>query len=178
VLGLGETRIIFDGVVGVIGGRDRGRERYGQEQNGSGVSAHPARIDTIARELRDFFTAASSMISVEKAIQGGLADPLVAVVRAVWHGPHPMQTNENVTTTNSSGTSTAARFTELQALVAGMAADFQKFYVDGNKAAGTRVRLAMQELKTFAQTVRTEVQAIKNGGKADATDSSDDSAEA
>ena len=89
-----------------------------------------------------------------------------------------MQTNENVTTTNSSGTSTAARFTELQALVAGMAADFQKFYVDGNKAAGTRVRLAMQELKTFAQTVRTEVQSIKNGGKPDATDSSDDSAEA
>ena len=87
-----------------------------------------------------------------------------------------MQTNENVTTTDSSG-STAARYTELQALVAGMAADFQKFYVDGNKAAGTRVRLAMQELKTFAQTVRTEVQSIKNGGKPE-SESSDDSAEA
>jgi hypothetical protein len=46
-----------------------------------------------------------------------------------------------------------------------MAADFEKFYRDGNKAAGTRVRNAMQELKTFAQSVRTEVQAIKNGGK-------------
>ena len=53
----------------------------------------------------------------------------------------------------------------LQALVAGMAADFEKFYKDGNKAAGTRVRLAMQELKTFAQTVRNEVQSIKNEGK-------------
>ena len=75
-----------------------------------------------------------------------------------------MQTNENIQT-NEPTTSSVARYTELQALVAGMAADFQKFYVDGNKAAGTRVRLAMQELKTFAQTVRNEVQSIKNGGK-------------
>ena len=60
------------------------------------------------------------------------------------------------------------RYAELQQLVAGMAADFQKFYADGNKAAGTRVRNAMQELKTFAQTVRTEVQTIKNGGAAGA----------
>ena len=44
-----------------------------------------------------------------------------------------------------------------------MAADFQKFYQDGNKAAGTRVRNAMQELKAFAQTVRNEVSEIKNG---------------
>ena len=87
-----------------------------------------------------------------------------------------MQTNENVTTNDSSSQATPARYTELQALVAGMAADFQKFYVDGNKAAGTRVRLAMQELKTFAQNVRTEVQSIKNGGKPGSD--ADDSAEA
>lgn len=81
-----------------------------------------------------------------------------------------MQTNENIQTNETASTSTAARYTELQALVAGMAADFQKFYQDGNKAAGTRVRLAMQELKTFAQNVRNEVQAIKNeGSKAPAT---------
>jgi hypothetical protein len=55
-----------------------------------------------------------------------------------------------------------ARYTELQNLVAGMAADFQKFYKDGNKAAGTRVRNAMQELKAFAQTVRNEVTELKN----------------
>lgn len=55
------------------------------------------------------------------------------------------------------------RYAELQQLVAGMATDFQKFFADGNKAAGTRVRNAMQELKTFAQTVRKEVQDIKNG---------------
>lgn len=58
-----------------------------------------------------------------------------------------------------------ARFAELQALVAGMQADFEKFYNGGNKAAGTRVRNAMQQLKQFAQDVRNEVSAIKNEGK-------------
>lgn len=78
-----------------------------------------------------------------------------------------MQTNENIENNEkAAGTNQVPRYAELQALVAGMAADFQKFYQDGNKAAGTRVRLAMQELKTFAQNVRNEVQAIKNGGKA------------
>lgn len=85
-----------------------------------------------------------------------------------------MQTNENTNTSDSTSPNAPARYTELQALVAGMAADFQKFYVDGNKAAGTRVRLAMQELKTFAQTVRNEVQTIKNGGAAPAAGSDDD----
>jgi len=87
-----------------------------------------------------------------------------------------MQTNENTNTSETPSPSTVARFTELQALVAGMAADFQKFYADGNKAAGTRVRLAMQELKTFAQNVRNEVQSIKNGGAA-STDSDSDAAD-
>ena len=78
-----------------------------------------------------------------------------------------METNENIETnaSPSPAPTSVARYTELQALVAGMAADFEKFYRDGNKAAGTRVRLAMQELKTFAQTVRNEVQSIKNEGK-------------
>lgn len=58
-----------------------------------------------------------------------------------------------------------ARFVELQQLVAGMQSDFEKFYRDGNKAAGTRVRNFMQELKTLAQAIRTEVQTIKNEGK-------------
>jgi hypothetical protein len=79
---------------------------------------------------------------------------------------------ENQSNPESSETATTPgtnRYSELQALVAGMAADFEKFYKDGNKAAGTRVRNAMQALKNFAQSVRTEVQAIKNstegGGK-------------
>jgi len=57
-----------------------------------------------------------------------------------------------------------------------MAADFEKFYKDGNKAAGTRVRLAMQELKNFAQNVRNEVQSIKNEGKP-STSTDDDNAQ-
>jgi hypothetical protein len=71
-----------------------------------------------------------------------------------------MESNE---TTSDAENHNVPRYTELQALVAKMAPDFEKFYKDGNKAAGTRVRNAMQELKTFAQAVRTEVQAIKNG---------------
>ena len=76
-----------------------------------------------------------------------------------------METNTNTETQSESNLPQGNRYQELQALVAGMAGDFEKFYKDGNKAAGTRVRLAMQELKNFAQTIRTEVQSIKNEGK-------------
>lgn len=89
-----------------------------------------------------------------------------------------MQTNENIETNDTTSSNQVARYTELQALVAGMAADFQKFYQDGNKAAGTRVRLAMQELKTFAQNVRNEVQSIKNGGEKGAATAETPEAEA
>ena len=65
--------------------------------------------------------------------------------------------------TQSDATATAtSRYAELKQLVASMEADFEKFYSHGNKAAGTRVRQAMQLLKNFAQTVRNEVQTIKN----------------
>lgn len=40
--------------------------------------------------------------------------------------------------------------------------DFAAFYENGNKAAGTRVRKAMQELKGLAQEIRVDVQARKN----------------
>lgn len=72
--------------------------------------------------------------------------------------------SSNETSTETQGG--VPRFVELQALVAKMGADFEKFYKDNNKAAGTRVRNAMQELKTFAQMIRTEVQSIKNNGAA------------
>ena len=77
-----------------------------------------------------------------------------------------METNQ-MTDTETTTTPSVARYAELQALVAGMAADFEKFYNGGNKAAGTRVRNAMQELKAFAQTVRNEVSSIKNEGKSE-----------
>jgi hypothetical protein len=76
-----------------------------------------------------------------------------------------MQTN-TTPQTPSETISNGNRHEELKQLVANMAGDFEKFYKDGNKAAGTRVRLAMQELKNFAQTIRNEVQTIKNEGKA------------
>jgi flagellar biosynthesis/type III secretory pathway protein FliH len=76
-----------------------------------------------------------------------------------------METNRTTEHTESPAPAQVSRYLELQQLIAGVQGDFEKFYRDGNKAAGTRVRNAMQELKTLAQTIRTEVQAIKNEGK-------------
>lgn len=72
------------------------------------------------------------------------------------------ETNTESTTSAAPTTPGTARFSELKALVEAMESDFTKFYTDGNKAAGTRVRGAMQDLKNFAQSVRTEVQTLKN----------------
>ena len=57
-----------------------------------------------------------------------------------------------------------SRYEDLKAMVEGLEADFDKFYNNGNKAAGTRVRKGMQDLKNFAQDVRNEVTKIKNEG--------------
>lgn len=54
------------------------------------------------------------------------------------------------------------RYEELQALLESLKEDFGKFYDGGNKAAGTRVRKGMLELKNKAQDIRKEVQDIKN----------------
>ena len=40
--------------------------------------------------------------------------------------------------------------------------DHDKFFNSCNNAAGTRVRKAMQEVKTIAQELRVEVQETKN----------------
>lgn len=55
-----------------------------------------------------------------------------------------------------------SRFTELKEFVESLEEDFSKFYEKGNKAAGTRVRKAMQDLKRKAQDIRVEVQDQKN----------------
>jgi hypothetical protein len=39
--------------------------------------------------------------------------------------------------------------------------DFEKFFVKGNKTAGTRIRRVMQELKKISQEVRNDVQEYK-----------------
>lgn len=55
-----------------------------------------------------------------------------------------------------------SRFADLKGFVDGLEDDFSKFYDKGNKAAGTRVRKAMQELKSMSQDIRVEVQNMKN----------------
>ena len=52
-------------------------------------------------------------------------------------------------------------FDELQDAINDCQSDVTKF-VDGNNSAGTRVRKAMQAVKSLAQEVRVEVQDQKN----------------
>jgi hypothetical protein len=54
------------------------------------------------------------------------------------------------------------KFEQIKALLEQTQGDAEKFFSKGNSAAGTRVRKAMQELKSLAQEVRTEVQDAKN----------------
>ena len=52
-------------------------------------------------------------------------------------------------------------FDELQDAINDCQSDVTKF-VDGNNSAGTRVRKAMQTVKSLAQDIRIEVQEQKN----------------
>ena len=54
------------------------------------------------------------------------------------------------------------RYNQLMSLLTSLEGDFAKFYDKDNKAAGTRVRKGMQELKNLSQEIRVEVQAKKN----------------
>jgi hypothetical protein len=58
------------------------------------------------------------------------------------------------------------RFAEVRELINNLESDFQKFYDKQNKAAGTRVRKGMQELKNLAQDIRLTIQKSKNEGPA------------
>lgn len=53
------------------------------------------------------------------------------------------------------------KYFELLELVKSFEKDFEKFYVKGNKSAGTRVRKYMNDLKRKAQEIRNDVQSIK-----------------
>lgn len=57
------------------------------------------------------------------------------------------------------------KFSKVKELLASVEADVQKFYNDGNSAAGTRVRKAMQDLKVLSQDIRTEVTELKSKEK-------------
>ena len=52
-------------------------------------------------------------------------------------------------------------FDELQDAINDCQTDVTKF-VEGNNSAGTRIRKAMQSVKTMAQSIRVEVQEQKN----------------
>ena len=52
-------------------------------------------------------------------------------------------------------------FDDLQDVVNDCQGDVTKF-IDGNNSAGTRIRKAMQAIKSLAQDVRVEVQDQKN----------------
>ncbi len=53
-------------------------------------------------------------------------------------------------------------FEKLKELVAATEADATAFYTKNNKAAGTRLRKAYQEIKVLVQAGRAEVTELKN----------------
>ncbi|WP_439695853.1 histone H1 [Mucilaginibacter sp. AW1-7] len=52
-------------------------------------------------------------------------------------------------------------FEKLKALVEGTEKDAGSFYLKGNKAAGVRLRKALQDIKAIAQEGRNEVSELK-----------------
>ena len=57
------------------------------------------------------------------------------------------------------------KFTELKALIESAEKDAQAFYDKANNAAGTRLRNALQKIKTAASDIRKEVSEKKNSSK-------------
>lgn len=57
------------------------------------------------------------------------------------------------------------KFNQLKSLIASSEQDAAKFYDKQNSAAGTRLRKAMQEIKTLATDIRKEVTDLKNKEK-------------
>jgi len=55
-----------------------------------------------------------------------------------------------------------SKFEQLKSHVLDQQKDFEAFYDKGNKAAGTRVRKAMLELKKLAQDIRVDIQDKKS----------------
>jgi hypothetical protein len=53
-------------------------------------------------------------------------------------------------------------YQEIKELIEFMEADAIKFYEKGNAQAGTRVRQNLQDLKNLCQTMRVEIQEMKN----------------
>jgi hypothetical protein len=54
------------------------------------------------------------------------------------------------------------RYSQLTDVLDDAEEDLMKFYEKGNKAAGTRARKSMMDLKKLAHEIRQEIQDIKN----------------
>lgn len=57
------------------------------------------------------------------------------------------------------------RIEQVRSLISELEPDMEKFYEKGNKAAGTRARKKLQEIKKVAQEIRLEIQDKKNSGE-------------
>lgn len=55
-----------------------------------------------------------------------------------------------------------SRLSQVKELVSDLEQDLDKFYNKGNKAAGTRARKSLQDLKKLSQEIRLEIQGMKN----------------
>jgi len=53
-------------------------------------------------------------------------------------------------------------YERLKELVASLEDDASKFYEKGNKAAGTRLRKGLQDVKNLCQEIRVDVSNVKN----------------
>lgn len=56
------------------------------------------------------------------------------------------------------------RIEQVRSLISELEPDMEKFYEKGNKAAGTRARKKLQEIKKVSQEIRLEIQDKKNSG--------------
>jgi hypothetical protein len=54
-----------------------------------------------------------------------------------------------------------AAYAQLKKIIDETSTDADKFFRDGNKAAGTRLRNSLQQIKKIAQEIRVEVGELK-----------------
>ncbi|MEX1010578.1 MAG: histone H1 [Balneolaceae bacterium] len=59
-----------------------------------------------------------------------------------------------------------SRIQQMNSLVDELEPDLVKFYENRNKAAGTRARKTLQEIKKVSHEIRLEIQEMKNSGEA------------
>lgn len=58
------------------------------------------------------------------------------------------------------------RYEDLKQAVEDLHVDFEKFFLKGQAAAGTRVRKGLSDLRRLAQEIRKEIQMVKAERKA------------